>query len=177
MIKKKRNLTLESEKQGFKFQLVIYKMYIIQFSSVQSLNPVWLFATSWTTAHLASQSITNSRNPPRPMSIELVMPSNHFIFCRPLLLLPSIDRIEAAADSVSDDIPLPGWQTAAFLLCSHTAEGERELPGVSFLKVFYFVLKDSWLTLLWYVQMDSKGAQPHIYMYPFVFGLNFPSKE
>ena len=61
-----------------------------QFSSVQSLSHVWLFATPWTTAHQASLSITNSQSPPRPMSIELVMPSNHLIFCRPLLLLPSI---------------------------------------------------------------------------------------
>ena len=60
------------------------------FSSVQSLSHVWLFATPWTTARQASLSITNSRSPPKSMSIELVMPSNHFILCRPLLLLPSI---------------------------------------------------------------------------------------
>ena len=59
-------------------------------SSVQSLSRVWLLATPWTAAHQASLSITNSRNPPKPMSIELVMPSNHLILCRPLLLLPSI---------------------------------------------------------------------------------------
>ena len=61
-----------------------------QFSSVQSFSRVWLFATPWTAAHQASLSITNSRSPPKPMSIELVMPSNHLILCRPLLLLPSI---------------------------------------------------------------------------------------
>ena len=60
------------------------------FSSVQSLSRVWLFVTPWTTARQASQSITNSRSSPKPMSIELVMPSNHLILCRPLLLLPSI---------------------------------------------------------------------------------------
>ena len=63
---------------------------VIQFSSVQSLSRVWLFATSWTAAHQASLSITNSRSPHKPISIELVMPSNHLIVCRPLLLLPSI---------------------------------------------------------------------------------------
>ena len=47
-------------------------------------------ATPWTAAHQASLSITNSQSPPKPMSIELVMPSNHLILCRPLLLLPSI---------------------------------------------------------------------------------------
>ena len=63
----------------------------IYFSSVQSLSPVWLFATPWTTAHQASLSITNSRSPLKLMSIESVMPSNQLIYCRPLLLLlPSI---------------------------------------------------------------------------------------
>ena len=59
-------------------------------SSVQSLSPVSLFATLWTTARQASLSITNSQSPPKPMSIELVMPSNYLILGRPLLLLPSI---------------------------------------------------------------------------------------
>ena len=62
----------------------------IQFSSVQSLIHVQLFATPWSAARQASLSITNSQSPPKPMSIELVMPSNHLILCRPLLLLPSI---------------------------------------------------------------------------------------
>ena len=60
------------------------------FSSVQSLSHVWLFATPWTAAHQASLSITNSRSPPKPTSIELVMSSNHLLFYHPLLLLPSI---------------------------------------------------------------------------------------
>ena len=59
-------------------------------SSVQSLSRVRLFATPWTAARQASLSITNSRSLPKPMSIELVMSSNHLILCRPLLLLPSI---------------------------------------------------------------------------------------
>ena len=62
----------------------------VQFSSVQSLSHVRLFATPWTTARQASLSITNSQSSPKPMSIESVMPSNHLILCRPLLLLPSI---------------------------------------------------------------------------------------
>ena len=59
-------------------------------SSVQLLSHVRLFATPWTAARQASLSITNSRSSPKPMSIELVMPSNHLILCRPLLLLPPI---------------------------------------------------------------------------------------
>ena len=57
---------------------------------VQSLSCVRLFATPWTAAHQASLSITNSWSLPKLMSIELVMPFNHLILCRPLLLLPSI---------------------------------------------------------------------------------------
>ena len=59
-----------------------------QFSSVQLLSHVQLFATPWTAARQASLSITNSQSLPKLMSIELVMPSNHLILCRPLLLRP-----------------------------------------------------------------------------------------
>ena len=59
-------------------------------SSVQLLSRVWLFATPWTIPRQASLSITNSQSPPKAMSIELVIPSNHLILCCPLLLLPSI---------------------------------------------------------------------------------------
>ena len=69
---------------------VPFLINIVPFSSVQSLSCVQLFANPWTAAHQAFLSITNSRSPPKPMSIELVMPSNHLILCCPLLLLPSI---------------------------------------------------------------------------------------
>ena len=62
----------------------------ISFSSVQSLSRVWLFATPWSAAHQASLFITNSWRLPKLMSFESVMPPNHLILCRPLLLLPSI---------------------------------------------------------------------------------------
>ena len=62
----------------------------VQFSSVQSLNHVRLFATPWTAAHQASLSITNSQSLLKLMSIQWVMQSNHLILCRPLLLPPSI---------------------------------------------------------------------------------------
>ena len=60
------------------------------FSSVQLLSHVWLFATPWTATWQASLSINNSWSLLKLMSIKLVMPSNHLILCRPLLLLPSI---------------------------------------------------------------------------------------
>ena len=59
----------------------------VQFSS---LSQSWLFVTPWAAALQASLSITNSRSLPKVMSIESVMPSNHLILCRPLLLPPSI---------------------------------------------------------------------------------------
>ena len=58
--------------------------------SVQSLSHVWLFATPWTAARQVSLSITNSWSLLKLMFIESVMPSNHLILCRPLLLPPSI---------------------------------------------------------------------------------------
>ena len=58
--------------------------------SVQLLSHVWLFATLWTTARQVSLSITNSWNLLRLLSNDSVMPSNHLILCRPLLLRPSI---------------------------------------------------------------------------------------
>ena len=63
----------------------------IQFDqSVQSVSCVQLFVTPWTVAHQASLSIINSWSLLKLMSIESVMPSNHLILCRPLLLLLSI---------------------------------------------------------------------------------------
>ena len=61
-----------------------------QFSSVQSLSRVRLFATPWIAALQASLSITNSQSLLKLMSIELVMASSHLILCHPLLLLPPI---------------------------------------------------------------------------------------
>ena len=63
---------------------------VIQFSLVQLLSHVRLFATPWIAACQASLSITNSRSSLKLISIESVMPSSHLILCRPLLLLPPI---------------------------------------------------------------------------------------
>ena len=77
----------------------VYMIYIslsslcscVMFSqSVQSLSCVQLFVTPWTAAHQASLSITNSWSLLKFMSVEWVMPSNHLILCRPLVLPPSI---------------------------------------------------------------------------------------
>ena len=65
-----------------------YQTY--QFSSVQSLSRIRLFATLWIAAHQASLSITNSQSSLKLISIESVMPSSHLILCRHLFLLPPI---------------------------------------------------------------------------------------
>ena len=65
------------------FILAVLIYSLIQSSSVQSLSHVWLFVTPWTAAHLASLSITNSQSLLKLMSIESVMPSNHFILSSP----------------------------------------------------------------------------------------------
>ena len=70
--------------------LFLFFFLMLQFSSVQSLSRVRLFATPWIAARQASLSITHTRSSLRLMSIEAVMPSSHLILCRPLLLLPPI---------------------------------------------------------------------------------------
>ena len=69
---------------------MFYSSHVFHFSSVQSLGHVRLFVTPWAAACQASLSITNSQSILKLMSIALVIPSNQFIFCHPLLLLPSI---------------------------------------------------------------------------------------
>ena len=73
-----------------RIRLFLFSSLSCEFSSVQLLSHVRLFATPWAVARQASLFITNSRSLPKLMSIELVMPSNHLILCHPLLLPPSI---------------------------------------------------------------------------------------
>ena len=85
----------EDEKTGLKFNIQKLMngkcgIWSCEFSSVQSLSRVQLFATPWITACQASLSNTNSQSLLKLMSIESVMPSSHLILCRPLFLLPPI---------------------------------------------------------------------------------------
>ena len=73
----------------------------------------------WTAAHQASLSITNSQSSPKFMSIESVMPSNHLILCRPLLLLPSIfPNIRVFSHESALHIRLPKYWTFSFSISS-----------------------------------------------------------
>ena len=88
---KKKVLPPRCSLQFLKTDLTISKkLNKHQFSSVQSLSRVQLFANPWIAAHQASLSITNSQSSLRLMSIESVMPSTHLILCHPLFLLPPI---------------------------------------------------------------------------------------
>ena len=84
---------LELQLQHQSFQWIFRTDFLwdsVQFSSVQSLSRIWLFATPWIAARQASLSITISWSSLRLTSIESVMPSSHLILYCPLLLLPSI---------------------------------------------------------------------------------------
>ena len=87
----------------------------LQFSSVQSLSRVHIFATPWTAARQASLSITNSQSLLKLMSIESLMPSNHLILCCPLVLLPSISpRIRVFSNESVLHIGWPKYWSFSF---------------------------------------------------------------
>ena len=110
---------------------------IVQFSSVQSLSRVRLFATPWITAHQAPLSITNSWSSPKLMSIELVMPSSHFILCHPLLLLPPIPpSIRVFSNESTLRMRWPKYWSFSFSISP-----SKEHPGL-------FSFRMDWLDLL-----------------------------
>ena len=84
-----KNCNLNSALWTWSCAMCLYSTEV-QFSSIQLLSRVRLFATPWIAAHQASLFITNSRSSLKLTSIESVMPSSHLILCRPLLLLPPI---------------------------------------------------------------------------------------
>ena len=89
-----------------------------QFSSVQSHSCVQLFVTPWIIARQVSLSITNSWSLPKLRSIESVMPSNHLIFCRPLLLPPSIfPSIRVFPNESALRIRWPKYWSFSFNIC------------------------------------------------------------
>ena len=98
----------------------------VQFSSVQLLSHVWLFATPWISACQASLSITNSRSSLRLTSIEPVMPSSHLILCRPLLLLPPIPpRIRVFSNESTLRMRWPKYWSFSFSISP-----SKEHPGL-----------------------------------------------
>ena len=117
-------------------------------SSVQSLSRVRLFATPWIAARQASLSITNSRNPHKPMSIESMMLSSHLILCRPLLLLPPIPpSIRVFSNESTLRMRWPKYWSFSFCIIP-----SKEIPLNSF--------RMDWLDLL-AVQGTLKSLHQH----------------
>ena len=116
----------------------------VQFSSVQSLSRIWLFATPWITARQASLSITNSWGLLKLMSIESLMPSNHLIIIHPFLLLlpvpPSITVLSSQLFTVGSQII--GLSASASIFPTNTQDwsplGWTGWISLSFLDLSYF---------------------------------------
>ena len=120
-----------------------------QFSSVQSLSYVRLFATPWIAACQASLSNTNSQSTPRLTSIESVMSSSHLILCRPLLLLPPIPPSFRVFSSESTlHIRWPKYWSFSFSIIPY-----KESPGL-------IPFRMDWLELL-AVQGTLKSLLQH----------------
>ena len=112
-------------------------LVILQFSSVQLLSHVRLFATPLIEAHQASLSITNSRSSLRFTSIKSVMPSSHLILCRPLLLLPPIPpSIRVLSNESTLHMRWPKYWTFSFSIIP-----SKEIPGLISFRM-------NWLDLL-----------------------------
>ena len=123
----------------FQLKLKIKKINNFKFglSSVQLPSHVQLFATPWTTACQASLSINSSRSPPKSMSIESVMPSNHLILCHPYLLMPSIfPSIRVFSNESAVYIRWPKFWSLSFNISP-----SNEHPGLSSFRM-------DWLDLL-----------------------------
>ena len=124
-------------------------MNSVQFSSVQSLSHVQLFATPWIAARQASLSITNSRSSLRLTSIESVMPSSHLILCRPLLLLPPIPScIRVFSNELTLRMRWPKYWSFSFSIIP-----SKEIPGLISFRM-------DWLDLL-AVQGTLKSLLQH----------------
>ena len=118
---------------------------------ISHFNHSWcpILCNPWTAARQASRSITNSRSPPKRMSIESMMPSNHLILCCPLLLLPSIfPSIRVFSNVWALHIRWPKYWSFSFSICP-----SNEHPGLISFKM-------DWLDLL-AVQGSLKSLLQH----------------
>ena len=136
----------------FIIAISVFKLYYevrIQFSSVQPLNPVQLFATPWIAARQASPFITNSQSSLRLMSIESVMPSSHLILSHPLLLLPPIPpSIRVFSNESTLRMRWPKYWSFSFTIIP-----SKEIPGLISFRM-------DWLDLL-AVQGTLKSLLQH----------------
>ena len=129
-------------------------------SSVQSLSRVHLFATPCTAALQASLSITNSQSPPKPMSVESVMPSNYLILCCPLLLPPSIfPGIRVFSNESVLHISWPKFWSFSFSISPSNEQQSQQFQNV---EIFKNIFSDH-LELNQRLIMEQK--KPNLFMY------------
>ena len=128
-------------------------MFSYYYGSVQSLSHIQLFATPWTAARRASLSITNSQSPPKPMSIELVMPSTHLILCRPLLLPSIFPSIRVFSNELALHIRWPKYWNFSFNISP-----TEEHPGLISFRMDWLDLLAVQETLKSFLQHHSSKA-------------------
>ena len=142
-----------------------------QFSSVQfSHSVVSDYLQPWTAARQASLSITNCWSPPKPMSIESVMPSKHLILCRPLLLLPSIfPSIRVFSDESALHIRWPKYWSFSFSISP-----SNEHPGLISFRMDWLDLLAVQGTLKSFLQHhSSKASILHTSCHFYIFSLTY----
>ena len=116
----------------------------VQFSSVQSLSHVQLFASLWIAAHQASLSITIAQNSLRLTSIESVMSSSHLILCRPLLLLPPVSpSINVFSNESTLHRRCPKYWSFSFSIIP-----SKEIPGLISFRMDWLDLQGTLKSLL-----------------------------
>ena len=137
---------------GFSLQITgawtleVVAVVSVQFSPVQSLSRVRLFATPWISALQASLSITNSQSLLKLMSIESVMPSNHLMLCHSLLLLPPISpSIGVFSNESTLHMRWPKYWSFSFSIS----------PSNSFPQTFKIFLDQGLIPCSLHCQMDS----------------------
>ena len=140
-------------REFLQWQMLHYYTFI---SSVQSLSHVRLFATPWTAAHQASLSVTDSQSLLKLMSVEPVMPSNHLIFCCPLLLLPSVfPSISVFSNESVLHIRWPKYWSFSFSISP-----SNEYSGLISFRIDWFDLLAVQGTLKGLLQDHSSGRSP-----------------
>ena len=149
---------------------ISFKPFIEQFSSVQSLSCVRLFAVPLTAAHLASLSITNSWSLPKPLSIESGMRSNHLILCHPLLLLPSI--LPSIRVFSSDSALRSRWPK--YWSFSFNISPSNEHPGLISFRMDWLGLLAVQGTLKSLLQRHSSKASTLLCLAYFIVQLSYP---
>ena len=120
------------------------KAISVQFSSIQSLSRLQLFATPWISACQASLSITNSQSSLRLASIESMMPSSHLILCHPLLFLPPIPpSIKVFSNESTLLMRWPKYWSFSFSIIP-----SKEIPRLKAIYIYSisFLLTKNWFT-------------------------------